>query len=199
MAATTKRHPATVVHRTGVTRDGRIVAMDIDVLMDGGAYVTLTPVVLSRGTLHAAGVYRCDAVRVRSRAVMTHTPPNGAFRGFGAPQTIFAVERQMDRVADAVGLSPLELRRRNLLQLGDTTALDQGRITLNPVAHFEPFGFFGMVMIAIGYPFIGWGKPVPVAPWKMTRLPRGQRRRGMALVALAGPASTGAAHDARRR
>jgi Zn-dependent protease len=75
------------------------------------------------------------------------------------------------------------------LQLGDTTARDQGRITLNPVAHFEPFGFFGMVMIAIGYPFIGWGKPVPVAPWKMTRLPREQRRRGMALVALAGPAS----------
>jgi Zn-dependent protease len=75
------------------------------------------------------------------------------------------------------------------LQLGDTTARDQGRITLNPVAHFEPFGFFGMVMIAIGYPFIGWGKPVPVAPWKMSRIPRDQRRRGMALVALAGPAS----------
>jgi Zn-dependent protease len=75
------------------------------------------------------------------------------------------------------------------LQLGDTTARDQGRITLNPAAHFEPFGFFGMVMIAVGFPFIGWGKPVPVAPWKMTRMPRGQRRHGMALVALAGPAS----------
>jgi Zn-dependent protease len=75
------------------------------------------------------------------------------------------------------------------LQLGDTTARDQGRITLDPTSHFEPFGFFGMVMIAIGYPFIGWGKPVPVAPWKMTKLPRDQRRRGMALVALAGPAS----------
>jgi Zn-dependent protease len=74
-------------------------------------------------------------------------------------------------------------------KLGDTTARDQGRITLNPVAHFEPFGFFGMVMIAVGFPFIGWGKPVPVAPWKMTKLPRGQRRHGMAIVALAGPAS----------
>lgn len=74
-------------------------------------------------------------------------------------------------------------------KLGDTTARDQGRITLNPVAHFEPFGFFGMLMISIGYPFIGWGKPVPVAPWKMTKLPRSDRRRGMALVALAGPAS----------
>src|SRR5690606_3653202 len=64
------------------------------------------------------------------------------------------------------------------LKLGDTTARDQGRITLDPVSHFDPLGFFGMVMISIGYPFIGWGKPVPVAPWKMTKLPRDQRRRG---------------------
>ena len=74
-------------------------------------------------------------------------------------------------------------------KLGDPTARDQGRITLNPVAHFEPFGFFGMMMIAIGFPFLGWGKPVPVAPWKMNRLPRDRRRQGMALVALAGPVS----------
>ena len=75
------------------------------------------------------------------------------------------------------------------LRLGDTTARDEGRITLNPLAHFEPVGFFGMVMIAIGFPFIGWGKPVPVAPWRMNRLDRNQRRRGMALVAGAGPLS----------
>lgn len=75
------------------------------------------------------------------------------------------------------------------LKLGDPTARDQGRITLNPLAHFEPVGFFGMVMIAVGFPFIGWGKPVPVAPWRMNRLPRDRRRQGMALVALAGPLS----------
>jgi Zn-dependent protease len=75
------------------------------------------------------------------------------------------------------------------LKLGDTTARDQGRITLNPLAHFEPVGFFGMVMIAVGFPFIGWGKPVPVAPWRMNRLPRERRKQGMALVALAGPVS----------
>lgn len=75
------------------------------------------------------------------------------------------------------------------LKLGDPTAQDQGRITLNPLAHFEPVGFFGMVMIAVGFPFIGWGKPVPVAPWRMDRLPRDRRRQGMALVALAGPLS----------
>lgn len=74
-------------------------------------------------------------------------------------------------------------------RLGDTTARDQGRITLNPLAHFEPVGFFGMVMISIGFPFIGWGKPVPVAPWRMTRIARENRKRGLAMVALAGPLS----------
>ncbi|CAN5811409.1 site-2 protease family protein [soil metagenome] len=74
-------------------------------------------------------------------------------------------------------------------RLGDPTARDQGRITLNPMSHFEPFGFFGMVMISLGIPFIGWGKPVPVAPWRMNRLAREHRRRGLALVAVAGPLS----------
>lgn len=74
-------------------------------------------------------------------------------------------------------------------RLGDPTARDQGRITLNPMAHFEPFGFFGMVMISIGIPFIGWGKPVPVSPWRMNRISRENRRRGLALVAFAGPLS----------
>ena len=74
-------------------------------------------------------------------------------------------------------------------QLGDSTARDQGRITLNPLCHFEPVGFFGMVMISIGFPFIGWGKPVPVSPWRMGKIPRERRKQGLALVALAGPAS----------
>src|SRR5471030_1477828 len=100
MIATTKRHPSIVRHRTGVMRDGRVVAMDVDVLFDGGAYVTLSPVVLSRGCIHAAGPYRCDNTRIQGRAVMTNTPPNGAFRGFGAPQTEFAVEVHMERIAD---------------------------------------------------------------------------------------------------
>ena len=125
MVATTKRHPSIVRHRTGVTRDGRLVAMDIDVLLDGGAYCTLSPVVLSRGVLHATGPYRCDHVRVRGRVAMTNTPPNGAFRGFGAPQTIFAVEAHMDRVAERVGLDPVRIRERNALRPGDTTATGQ--------------------------------------------------------------------------
>jgi CO/xanthine dehydrogenase Mo-binding subunit len=125
MVATTKRHPSIVRHRTGVTRDGRIVAMDIDVLLDGGAYVTLSPVVLSRGCIHAAGPYRCEHTRIRGRAVATNTPPNGAFRGFGAPQTEFAVEVHMDRIAAALGMDEVRFRELNALRPGDTTATGQ--------------------------------------------------------------------------
>ncbi len=125
MIATTKRHPSIVKHRTGVMRDGRIVGMDIDVIMDGGAYVTLSPTVLSRGCIHAAGPYRCENTRIRGRAVFTNTPPNGAFRGFGAPQTLFAVEAHIDRVAAAIGMDVVEFRRMNALRPGDITATGQ--------------------------------------------------------------------------
>jgi CO/xanthine dehydrogenase Mo-binding subunit len=125
MIATTKRHPSIVRHRTGVMRDGRIVAMDIDVLFDGGAYMTLSPVVLSRGVIHATGPYRCDNVRIHGRVVRTHTPPNGAFRGFGAPQTQFAAEVQMERIAETLGIDPVRLRETNAFRPGDTTATGQ--------------------------------------------------------------------------
>jgi CO/xanthine dehydrogenase Mo-binding subunit len=125
IVATTKRHPAVIRHRTGVTNDGRLVAQDVEVIMDGGAYCTLTPVVLSRGLLHAGGPYRCPNVRLRGRATRTNTAPNGAFRGFGAPQTEFAAEMQMSRLAERLGLSPAELRRRNVYRLGDTTPTGQ--------------------------------------------------------------------------
>ncbi len=125
MEATTKRHPAIVRHRTGVDADGRLIAQDIDVRMDGGAYVTLSPVVLSRGVIHAAGPYSCDNVRIVGHAVMTNSPPHGAFRGFGAPQTHFANERHMDVVAATVGMDAIEFRRRNMIGDGDSTATGQ--------------------------------------------------------------------------
>ncbi|MFZ3333990.1 MAG: xanthine dehydrogenase family protein molybdopterin-binding subunit [Candidatus Acidiferrales bacterium] len=125
MVATTKRHPSKTRHRTAVTRDGKLLAMEIDFTIDGGAYETLSPVVLSRGTIHAAGPYQCPNVRIRSRAVATNAPPHGAFRGFGAPQSVFALERHLDRVAAAVGITPDELRRRNFIRQGDTLAVSQ--------------------------------------------------------------------------
>ena len=129
MFATTKRHPSIVRHRTGVTKAGKLIAMEIEVVLDGGAYVTLSPVVLSRGCIHATGPYRCANVRVDGRAVCTNTNPNGAFRGFGAPQTQFAAEVHMDRIAEALGMDPAQLRMINALRPGDTTATGQ---TLGP-------------------------------------------------------------------
>ena len=125
MAATTKRHPSRTRHRTAVTRDGLLLGGDIDFIIDGGAYATLSATVCSRGTIHAAGPYQWPALRVRSRAVATNTPPSGAFRGFGAPQALFALERHMDKIARVVGLSAEELRRRNFLKPGGTTATGQ--------------------------------------------------------------------------
>jgi CO/xanthine dehydrogenase Mo-binding subunit len=81
--------------------------------------------VLSRGVIHATGPYRCDHVRVNGRVVMTNTPPNGAFRGFGAPQTQFAAEVHMERIAQALSMDPVRLREVNALRAGDTTATGQ--------------------------------------------------------------------------
>ena len=125
MAATTKRHPSRTRHKTAVTKDGKLLGMEIEFIVDGGAYCTLSPVVLSRGTIHAAGPYYCPHVRIRSSAVATNVPPHGAFRGFGAPQSIFALERQLDKVAKTVGLTPDEFRRRNFVHEGETTATSQ--------------------------------------------------------------------------
>ena len=99
--------------------------MEIAIDTDGGAYSTLSSTVLSRATLHSPGPYLCPNVRVRSHAWATNTVPYGAFRGFGAPQGIFAVERHMDEVAAAIGMDPIEFRRRNFLHEGDTTATQQ--------------------------------------------------------------------------
>ncbi len=125
LAVTPKRHPSRVRHRTAVAADGTLLAMDIDVLLDGGAYTTLSPVVLSRAVLHATGPYRCANVRVRGRVVATNHVPYGAFRGFGAPQVCFAIERQMDRIARTLGCAPFALRRRNAYAAGDITATGQ--------------------------------------------------------------------------
>jgi len=125
LAATTKRHPSRVRHRTAVDGNGKLLAMDIEVATDGGAYATLSSTVLSRATLHSPGPYVCPNVRVRAHAWATNTVPYGAFRGFGAPQSIFAIERHMDEIANVIGIDPVELRRRNFLHDGDTTATEQ--------------------------------------------------------------------------
>jgi CO/xanthine dehydrogenase Mo-binding subunit len=125
MAATTKRHPSRTHHRTAIDKDGKLLGAEINFVIDGGAYATLSSVVLSRGTIHAGGPYLWPNIRIHAKAVATNTPPHGAFRGFGAPQSLFALERHMDHIARAIGLPPDEFRRRNLLRQGDTTATQQ--------------------------------------------------------------------------
>jgi CO/xanthine dehydrogenase Mo-binding subunit len=125
LAATTKRHPSRVRHKSALDANGKLLAMDIQIDTDGGAYSTLSSTVLSRATLHSPGPYVCPNVRVRSHTWATNAVPYGAFRGFGAPQTIFAIERQMDEIAAAIGIDPIELRRRNFIHQGDTTATEQ--------------------------------------------------------------------------
>ena len=131
MAATTKRHPSRTRHRTAVSRDGKLLAGTIDVAIDGGAYATLSPVVLSRATIHAPGPYKWPHLRVRGKAMATNIPPHGAFRGFGAPQSLFALERHMDKIARTIGLSPEAFRRQNFLSTGDHTAT--GQLLTDPV------------------------------------------------------------------
>jgi CO/xanthine dehydrogenase Mo-binding subunit len=134
MTATTKRHPSRTRHRTAVSADGRILGGEIEFVIDGGAYQTLSPVVLSRGAIHAGGPYYWPTIRIRSRAIATNTPPHGAFRGFGAPQSLFAMERHIDRIAEVLGISAVEIRRRNFLKPGQTTTTGQ---TVSPETDLE--------------------------------------------------------------
>lgn len=122
---TTKRHPVWVRHRTGLKRDGSIVAMHVEFLLDGGAYTTLSPVVLYRGILHTTLGYKCPNVFVDGHVYRTNTFPNGAFRGFGAPQAIWALESHIDLCAQRLGIAPDAFRLQNALHIGDTTATGQ--------------------------------------------------------------------------
>lgn len=110
----TKRHPSSSHLKIGV-KDGLINALEINFILDGGAYETISPVVLMRSMLHV-GAYDIPNVSIRGRSVMTNTPPNGAFRGFGAPQVLFPVESQVDQMIKKHQVDPIEFRSNNLLK-----------------------------------------------------------------------------------
>ncbi|KPL07719.1 hypothetical protein AMJ86_03260, partial [bacterium SM23_57] len=123
--STSKRHPAWIRYKSAVDKQGNLLAVETEYVLNAGAYATLSPVVLWRGTVHAVGPYRCENVRVDAYAIATNTVPSGAFRGFGSPQILFASESHMDRLANAIGMDPVEFRERNLLKAGDTTPYGQ--------------------------------------------------------------------------
>lgn len=113
-----KRHPYFIRTRWGATRQGKVIAADVEVIADGGAYAYTSPKVLGNATLMCTGPYEIPNVRVDSYAVYTNNLPNGAFRGFGGPQGAFAAEMQMNRLAEALNMDPVEFRMRNVLREG---------------------------------------------------------------------------------
>ena len=113
-----KRHRGEIRSRLGATSDGRITAVEADVWLDAGAYNYTSNKVLGNAHLSVAGAYEVPNARIRSRAVYTNTVPGGAFRGFGGPQGTFAAEAQMNKLATALGMDPVELRRINALRDG---------------------------------------------------------------------------------
>ena len=125
ITAMTKRHPSYTKIKIGVDKEGHILAGQAYLILDSGAYSTITPAVLGRAATHLLGAYRCPNVNVESYAVVTNKVPTGAFRGFGAPQGQFPIECLMDIIAQKVGLDPAEIRRRNILILNDKTITGQ--------------------------------------------------------------------------
>jgi CO/xanthine dehydrogenase Mo-binding subunit len=123
--STSKRHASRIKAIHGATKDGTLLVIKMEYVIDGGAYATLSPIVLFRGVVHAAGPYVCPNIDIQGYAVATNQVPAGAFRGFGSPQVLFAAGRQMDELAKALGMDPVEFLRKNLLREGNRTATGQ--------------------------------------------------------------------------
>lgn len=113
-----KRHPYIIYTKWGATKEGKLVAAEVEVVADGGAYAYTSTKVLGNATLMCTGPYEIPNVKVDSYAVYTNNIPGGAFRGFGGPQGAFAAETQMNRLAEALGMDPVEIRRKNVLKEG---------------------------------------------------------------------------------
>lgn len=123
--ASSKRHAFRIKYTTAADKEGRLLGIKADLLLDGGAYSSYGPGVALRAAIHATGPYKVPNVEVVARRVFTNKPPCAAMRGFGTPQVHFACESQMDRLAEKVGKSSLEVRRLNALRPGDETATGQ--------------------------------------------------------------------------
>lgn len=120
-----KRHATQIKVKTGARRDGTLVAVEAELYGDGGAYASLSDKVMTRATTHATGPYAVDHAKIDCYVMYTNNPPSGAFRGFGVTQSAFAVESNMDLVAEALGMDPLEFRLKNAQRVGVVTATGQ--------------------------------------------------------------------------
>ena len=122
MEASTKRHPSVMKYRAALNENNEITALEIDITFDGGAYATISPVVLQRAMFTATGVYNFPGLIVKGRVAKTNKVPSGAFRGFGSPQVLFGIEQLMNRIAVETGNAFLPFKKRYFLEKGDTTA-----------------------------------------------------------------------------
>ncbi|MFZ5518734.1 MAG: xanthine dehydrogenase family protein molybdopterin-binding subunit [Candidatus Zhuqueibacterota bacterium] len=122
---TPKRHPSYFRAKVHVRKDGTLLGLDLSLYLDGGAYCTLSQVVLARAALTVTGCYYAPNVRIHARAVATNTVPSGAFRGFGGPQAVFAIEMVMEKIARELNLPPEHVRRVNLIGPMQTTSTGQ--------------------------------------------------------------------------
>ncbi|ADH98112.1 xanthine dehydrogenase subunit D [Salisediminibacterium selenitireducens] len=120
-----KRHPMSITMKTGMTADGKLVAHEASIISDTGAYATLGGPVLNFAVEHTVGPYRIDHVKLEGKAVYTNNGVSGEFRGFGGNQATFALEGQLDRLAEKSGIDPVELRRRNIRGEHDLGPLEQ--------------------------------------------------------------------------
>ncbi|MEJ5913488.1 molybdopterin-dependent oxidoreductase [Pseudokineococcus sp. 1T1Z-3] len=163
------RHPAQVAVTLGATADGVLTAMEVDVLMDAGAYGNHSPGVMFHGCHESVALYRCPAKRVDARSVYTHTLPSGAFRGYGLGQVIFGIECALDELARRTGLDPFEVRRRNVVVPGDpfvVTALPTAGESSDDGLRYGSYGLdqcldLAQVAVAEG------GEPAPTGPtWR---------------------------------
>lgn len=122
---TAKRHPLKMHYKTAADKEGRLLAVDVRIVGDTGAYASYGLAVVSRSAAHATGPYEVPNVRIESVFAYTNNPMAGAMRGFGVPQVAFAHESQMDLLAEALGISPLEIRTKNCYRIGSLTATGQ--------------------------------------------------------------------------
>jgi len=122
---TSKRHPFQMRYKVGVSETGKLLAAEVLLEENAGAYATLSSVVSYRAAMQAMGPYRIPNVKVHSKSFYTNLPPNGAFRGFGSPQATFGHERMMDILAKKLGVDPVEFRLKNMLEVGDETMTGQ--------------------------------------------------------------------------
>jgi aldehyde oxidoreductase len=176
--ATTKRHPFVMKYTVGANRDGKIVALQADLLADTGAYASWAPNILRKALVHGAGAYAIEHVSIDARSVYTNNSYSGAFRGFGAPQVFFAIESMIDEVAQALAMPPTRVREINSLKLGSRTATNQELTAsvglpeclrrVNERLHWtthqglsEDGQWLQGVGLAIGFYGIGYGNGIP--------------------------------------